>query len=349
MLVTGAVFSFAQGVIHTYYTVALAPAIAALVGIGAALVWRNRDSLAARVLGAAGVLSSALWAEALMARTPAFYPWLRPVIVCAGSLSAVALVAAPFARRISRRGLLGAAVLGLVACLAGPLAFTATTVATAHTGSVPSAGPSTAGPGGAGTFAGGPGHRTANLSGRAAGASSGALRGGTAPSGTGALNGGAPPSGTGAPRGGTAPSGTGGSFEGRSNAQPPSQASQGGGSSSSAAPSALVAALKSDAASYRWVAATSGSQSAATLELATGGDPVMAIGGFDGEGGNVTLDQFKSYVAKHEIHYFIASGGGGFGAGPGGSTSAIANWVSTRFKGETIGGQTVYDLAAGSK
>ncbi len=44
----------------------------------------------------------------------------------------------------------------------------------------------------------------------------------------------------------------------------------GGGSQVSAA---LTKALKSDASKYRWVAATSGSQTAATLELATGGDP----------------------------------------------------------------------------
>ena len=35
LLVTGAVFSFMDGTIHPYYTVALAPAIAALVGISA--------------------------------------------------------------------------------------------------------------------------------------------------------------------------------------------------------------------------------------------------------------------------------------------------------------------------
>ena len=35
LVVSGAVFSFGSGVIHTYYTVALAPAIAALVAIGA--------------------------------------------------------------------------------------------------------------------------------------------------------------------------------------------------------------------------------------------------------------------------------------------------------------------------
>ena len=34
LLVTGIVLSFASGIIHPYYTVALAPAIAALVGIG---------------------------------------------------------------------------------------------------------------------------------------------------------------------------------------------------------------------------------------------------------------------------------------------------------------------------
>ena len=34
LLVTGLVLSFASGIIHAYYTVALAPAIAALVGIG---------------------------------------------------------------------------------------------------------------------------------------------------------------------------------------------------------------------------------------------------------------------------------------------------------------------------
>ena len=34
-LVTGAAFSFGQGIIHQYYTVALAPAIGAVVGIGA--------------------------------------------------------------------------------------------------------------------------------------------------------------------------------------------------------------------------------------------------------------------------------------------------------------------------
>ena len=40
---TGAVFSFMDGIIHPYYTVALAPAIAALVGISVRELWRGKE------------------------------------------------------------------------------------------------------------------------------------------------------------------------------------------------------------------------------------------------------------------------------------------------------------------
>ena len=43
LLVTGAVFSFMDGIIHPYYTVALAPAVAALVGIQRVELWRGRQ------------------------------------------------------------------------------------------------------------------------------------------------------------------------------------------------------------------------------------------------------------------------------------------------------------------
>ena len=43
LLVTAVVFSFMSGIVHPYYTVALAPAVAALVGIGATLLWQNRS------------------------------------------------------------------------------------------------------------------------------------------------------------------------------------------------------------------------------------------------------------------------------------------------------------------
>lgn len=60
---------------------------------------------------------------------------------------------------------------------------------------------------------------------------------------------------------------------------------------------ALVKLLERGASGYRWVAATEGSQQAAPLELATGGDPVMAIGGFNSTDPAPTLAEFKAMVA----------------------------------------------------
>jgi hypothetical protein len=96
------------------------------------------------------------------------------------------------------------------------------------------------------------------------------------------------------------------------------------------------------------VAATFGSQTAASLELASG-EPVMAIGGFNGQGGNISLATFEHDVADGEVHYFVASGS--TGGGPGGnatSDAAITSWVEAHFPHTTIGGQTVYDLTSRS-
>jgi 4-amino-4-deoxy-L-arabinose transferase-like glycosyltransferase len=42
LLITGAVFSLMAGIYHTYYTVALAPAVGAVVGIGSVLPYARR-------------------------------------------------------------------------------------------------------------------------------------------------------------------------------------------------------------------------------------------------------------------------------------------------------------------
>src|SRR5271154_6335091 len=113
----------------------------------------------------------------------------------------------------------------------------------------------------------------------------------------------------------------------------PSQA--GGGGGGQAVSSALKAAL--ERTTTRWAAATVGSDSAASLELATGGKAVMAIGGFTGSDPAPTLAQFKAYVAAGDITYFIPGGQGG-------TSSQITSWVEAHFKATTIGGQTVYLL-----
>jgi 4-amino-4-deoxy-L-arabinose transferase-like glycosyltransferase len=337
LIVTAIVFSFGQGVIHTYYTVALGPAIGALVAIGAALCWSHKDAFAARLMAALAVGLSAGWAYALLERTPSWEPWLRPLILVAGILAVLGLLLAPVLGRAGRRLTLAAAVLGAIAAIAGPVAYAADTITTAHTGSIPSAGPASARGAGGGGGAPGAGGGT-----RPTGAPGGQGRSGGSTSGAASLFG----SGGSTTRPGAAAGKSGGPGRGSATA-----ALGGGGTTKTSA--ALVKALQSDASKYSWAAATSGSQNAATLELASN-EAVMGIGGFNNEGGNLSLAAFESYVSKGEIHYYIASSGGGIGGGggaPGGgggsgsSSTAITAWVKAHFTAETIGGQTVYNLA----
>jgi len=90
----------------------------------------------------------------------------------------------------------------------------------------------------------------------------------------------------------------------------------------------------------KWAAATTGSQSAASLELASG-KPVIGIGGWDGSDPAPTLAQFKQYVADGQIGYYVEGGRGG---GPGGGSSDISDWVAANFTATTVGGETVYQL-----
>ena len=163
LLVAGAVFSLGEGIIHPYYTVALAPPIGALVGIGAAAMWQRRDSLVARAVLAGALAATVAWSYDLLRRTPRWHPWLRSVDLAAGLvLAALVLV---WAHRRGRLSWLLASA-GLIAGLAGAGAYTLATASTPHSGSIPSAGPTLAQAGGfgrpvvrpgAGGFAFGPG------------------------------------------------------------------------------------------------------------------------------------------------------------------------------------------------
>ena len=310
LVVTGAVFSYSQGIIHTYYTVALAPAIAALVAVGVAMMANRWNKTWTKWAASALVAITAAWAVDLLGRSPHWNPWLRPLIITTAALAVAGLIASSFVRSPrGRRMVTGIAVgAAAIASIGGPAAYALQTVSTATSGALPSAGPATSA---ASAFGGG--------GGRVGEPSAGGF--GSAPSGS-------------VPQGGRAPSGT-------TRIGPTASSSNGGGTQVSAA---LVAALKANAAKYRWVAATDGSQNAASIELASGGEPVMAIGGFDGEGGNLSLAQFEKYVTAGDIHYFITSGATpGVGAGRNASSSITA-WVESHFTAKTIGGETVYDL-----
>jgi 4-amino-4-deoxy-L-arabinose transferase-like glycosyltransferase len=152
LLVTAAVFSYMAGTFHSYYAVALAPATAALVGIGVGVLWPRRTSWAAAGVLAGGVLVTTLWSFVLLARSTDFLPWLKWVVLVAGLAAALGLAVVGTFGTTGRRLI---ASLALVASLAGPAAYTLDTVTTAHTGSMPSAGPAVAGATGGSGGAGG--------------------------------------------------------------------------------------------------------------------------------------------------------------------------------------------------
>lgn len=142
LVVTAATFSLMAGIYHAYYTVALAPAIAGCVALGAWALWLRRDSLlASAVLGFAVALTTA-WAFVLLDRAPDHLPWLRGVVAVVGFAAALLVVGV---RHLPRRVGLAVASLAAVAVLAGPTAWSVATAATPHTGSIPTAGPTTGG------------------------------------------------------------------------------------------------------------------------------------------------------------------------------------------------------------
>jgi 4-amino-4-deoxy-L-arabinose transferase-like glycosyltransferase len=334
LLVTGLVFSLAQGIIHPYYTVALAPAIAAIVGIGTWELWSRRSALWARLAMGATVLATSVWSVVLLDRVPKWHPELRPVILAAGCVAAALIALSPYMGRRStaRFAQTFALSVAAIAVLAAPAAYTLDTVTTPYTGAIPSAGPASANT--AGSF-GGPGG--------GGGGGGGFEPGRTGQVGTGTQRG--------LPRAGQFPPGGGqaGAATGRGNPG----GNLGGLLNSSTPSKAITTALKADASKYTWVAAAVGSNESAGYQLASG-EPVMAIGGFNGTDPDPSLAQFEKYLSEGKIHYFIASGGS-FGAGPGSSSassddaSLITSWVESHFTATTIGGVTVYNLTSGER
>ncbi|GAA4934740.1 4-amino-4-deoxy-L-arabinose transferase-like glycosyltransferase [Actinomycetospora succinea] len=154
LLVTGLVFSFMSGTIHAYYAVALAPGLVGTLVVGGREVWRRRGHLAADLTLGLTVTLTAGWSVVLLRRTPEFLPWLRWVVAIAGIVAAVGLVVPRSAwRRLGGRVLPVVLLGALLAGAGGATAYAVQTAATAHQGSIVSAGPSTGsemggGPGG---------------------------------------------------------------------------------------------------------------------------------------------------------------------------------------------------------
>ncbi len=145
LTVTAAVFSFMNGIMHPYYTVALAPAIAASIGIGATLLWRNRFDIRASTALSGTVLVTTVLAAVLLSRHVEWQPWLRATVAVGGVGAAVLLLVLG---RLTRPVAVVVAAVAVASCLAAPAAYSIATAATPHTGAIPSAGPSRSGAGG---------------------------------------------------------------------------------------------------------------------------------------------------------------------------------------------------------
>lgn len=333
LLVTGLTFSLMAGIFHAYYTVALAPAIGAILGIGGHVLWQHRHTVTAVATAVAVLLSTAAMATVLLGRSDGFLPWLAPLVVVLAAISAVAIVLLRFLpARLRRRAGLAVALASIVALLAGPTAYAVDTAGSAHTGSIPSAGPST----GRGGFGAGPGGGRGPGGGQPPQLQDGRTGQGQPPQGAGPQGapggtGAAPGNGTGTGTGNQGGAGAGGLLDGSTSSE------------------SIDALLTQDAGSYTWVAAAIGSNSASGYQLSTE-EPVMAIGGFNGSDPSPTLAQFQQLVADGEVHWFIGGGGAGGRGGPGasgGTSTPIQEWVEETFTATTVDGTTLYDLSGG--
>ncbi|MEV0280456.1 glycosyltransferase family 39 protein [Streptomyces sp. NPDC050610] len=311
LLMTFLTFSFMSGIFHQYYNVALAPYIAALVGMGTVVLWRRRARPAAAVVLGATVALTAVWSYVLLGRTAHWLPWLRWSVLIGGVAAALALLVVA---RLGRRLAWWAAGVGLAASVGGPVAYVANTVGTPHSGSIVTAGPAS-GQSGMGMV----------------------MRGKKGAGGAFFAAGKQPKKAPGGPQGG-AGGGPGGDRRGKG----PVLVGVGGLLDGQDISAQAKAAVKADAEDYTWALATVGSHNAASYQLATG-KPVMAIGGFNGSDPSPTLDAFKEAVRQGKIHYFAEPErlGGQRQAGYG---SAITSWVKANFQKVKEGKSTLYDL-----
>jgi hypothetical protein len=98
LVALGVVFSVGSS-INSYYTAALSPAIAGLIGAGAIMAWKRRASTWAGLTVAATVLTTAGYAAWLLPATGTGLPgWLEPAVLTAGVVGAASLLLSAWRR-----------------------------------------------------------------------------------------------------------------------------------------------------------------------------------------------------------------------------------------------------------
>ncbi len=142
LLVHGLVFSVAEDV-HPYYMAALAPAIAALSGVGFVLFWRMFRAGGARSwLLPLGVAGTGGWSAYLAYQYPEFSGWLVPVVLWLATVAVLILLWTRRSRATSRLVVAGA-VLSVASLLSAPTVWAASTLVFPEDAQDPIAGPLT--------------------------------------------------------------------------------------------------------------------------------------------------------------------------------------------------------------
>ena len=285
---------------------ALAPAIAALVGIGAVELWRWVE-IAPRVVLAVVLAGTVVWAFLLLNQA-GWQPWLAWTVLVLGFAGTAGLLGV---HRLGRKGRAGVIAVAVVAALAAPAGWSIATAATPHTGAIPSSQPA---------------RRTHGRSRHAHGRRPRRRRPAGRPARDGRRRTRRRARRRWPPRAGR------GFHDGRQHPRRPNPVGR------------ADRFLQQDADAYTWAEATVGSNGAAGYQLASG-EPVMALGGFNGTDPFPTLERFQQLVAEGRVHYFVGEAGRS-NTQSGGSDQAhrIGLWVEANFTPITIDGTSVYDL-----
>jgi 4-amino-4-deoxy-L-arabinose transferase-like glycosyltransferase len=269
-----ATFSLVEGVFHPYYTLTIAPAVAALAGAGAVVLWRSyRDSPTTAWLLPVTIVVTAAWAAALLSRTPDYLPGLGTVLVVLGLAAALTLAVLRYGPSASPRIAMAAATVAAAVALAGPASYALASIGTDYSGGDPKAGP--------------------GENGRPAAAAPGTDD--------------RPQDG---PRGGDLPPrplppdqaldegplpGADGPLPGGDGARDPITRN------------GIVDYLLEHRGDETWMVAAVSANLAAPLILETG-EPVMAMGGFSGGDPTPTSEELAQYIASGELRFVLLTG-----------------------------------------
>jgi hypothetical protein len=339
---TALLFSFASGIFHPYYVSLLAPFAAALTGAGAAQLLEGGRRT--RLLAASAVLVGVACELVVRSRYPGQLDWLPPVLVAAGLLAAVALIACD-GRRARAAALAGA----VAALLLAPSAWALDTLGHAESGTFPAGGPASVAT--AGAPFGGLGARRFGLGAPPGGAPGAGVPGGPAAAG------GPPPRAlgrAGAPLpGGQAPRAPGPGARLRAGPAGATQAGPGGGGGPFGSSQSLNAILAYVRTHGGGTVAVSSQSSAASAIIAKGA-AVAGIGGFSGRESDVSARWLGGEVGAGRIRWVLVEDrSGGLGGGLAGDTrtgartamAAVASACTRVQLSEASSGSSLYDCS----